>query len=149
MKGQASVEYIAILAVVIIIAVVIVSVLGGFSSSASGASVSQSQAYWQSADVALTNVYFSTSNGKATLRNNQAFAITLLNLSTLDGVLTNGTGCTGSMNPGDSQTCSLVVSSCTVGTVFSKKAFVRYYDTSTPTSIYNFTGSIALAGRCQ
>ncbi len=49
MKGQASSEYLVILAVVLLIALIVILLLGGFTGVGNEAKIKKSRAYWQSA----------------------------------------------------------------------------------------------------
>jgi hypothetical protein len=80
-KGQASTEYLIILAVVVIVALAVVGVLGGFPTVSKGISEKDAATYWQSADIAIVRYYANQTGTYAILRNNKNFAVKLQNQS--------------------------------------------------------------------
>jgi len=78
MKGQGATEYLVLLAVVLIVALVSVALLGFFPGMASDAQITQSQAYWKSAQpVAVVEAgaryYSGTSFPYIRVKNNGAY----------------------------------------------------------------------------
>jgi Flp pilus assembly pilin Flp len=148
-RGQAAIEYIAILTIVVVIAVVIVAVLSSFPTQASGVSVSQSEAYWTSAEIGLSEGFFTESGGRITVRNNRPYALSIINVSDVNGDIVNGTGFVGILQPGESLSGALTfpAGTCNEGSSFNRKFFIAYKNLNG--NVYNFSGKIALAGRCQ
>lgn len=155
-KGQASTEYLIILAVVVIVALAVVGVLGGFPTVSKGISEKDSATYWQSSDVGIVRYYANLTGTYAVLRNNKNFAISI-NFATGTG---NGiTGSTISLSPGEStSTFKLLVNNSTAGAYcpttgsgsFSVGVSSLSFGYSDPTygTNYNFTGLKPLIGSC-
>jgi len=66
-RGQASTEYLIILAVVIVVALVVVGILGWFPGLGGGIRESASRAYWKAAQPFGIAEYKITTNGNVTL----------------------------------------------------------------------------------
>jgi len=173
-KGQAAVEYLIILAVVIIIALVVVGVLGGFPSLTRGVNEKESALYWQGSEIAIQKFYF-TSNTAANmsnlvLRNNKNFDIRLnlqagaLQMTDAGAQFQNVTlycktdsDCTGnstSLSPGDAKNfkfdigAGTLISGClSKGDTFSRKVTLNYQDAEG--NAYTFVGTMALVATCQ
>ena len=83
LRAQGATEYLVLLAVVLIVALVSVALLGFFPGMASDAQMTQSQAYWKSAQpisiVESAAKYYNvdTSEGYLRLRNSGAYSITI------------------------------------------------------------------------
>jgi len=173
-KGQAAVEYLIILAVVIIIALVVVGVLGGFPSLTRGVNEKESALYWQGAEIAIQKYYFTAAtpltgaNSTLTLRNNKNFDVSLdliggLQMTKGDGTFINVTmacktdsDCTGSpvsLSPGDSKSFVInytnwITEFCiNKGDSFSRK--VNFYYRDTDGNPYSFVGTMPLVSTCQ
>ena len=93
LPGQGATEYLVLLAVVLIVALVSVALLGFFPGMASDAQITQSQAYWKSAQpVAITEwgaiAYVPNANTYAYLRvkNNGAYPIRITGFVGGDGL---------------------------------------------------------------
>jgi len=150
-KGQAAIEYLIILAVVVIIALIVIGVIGGFPGMTRGVSERDSAAYWASADVGITRYYMSATLNKTQLvvRNNRLFQINLTNI-TLDGGgslnYTTGVG----ISPGSAIVVNFTnVAGCaTAGQVDSNIIVITYKDATYGTA-YTFTGEKPLVGTCQ
>lgn len=153
-KGQASTEYLIILAVVVIVALAVVGVLGGFPTVSKGISEKDSAAYWQSADIGIVR-YFSNSTGTyAIIRNNKNFAVTITSAtaeySGFDGAST-------SLSPGESTTTFKMISNATGANCatagqgsFQVGVADLGFGYSDPAygTVYNFTGLKPLIGAC-
>ena len=154
--GQAAVEYLIILAVVIIIALVVVGVLGGFPTLTAGVTEKDSLAYWQTADVSIEKPLIRAGGGGSlTIRNNKPFSITFMNMTA-----TNTTGVTvmnttqKTLSPG--QTVSLGInathSPCAAlanQDSYSNEFTIMYTDSTDATRVYKFVGAKNLVGKCQ
>ncbi len=77
-RGQGTIEYLVILAIIVGIALVVVSVLSGFTNSSTGINQQQSNAYWQSQTVGFVSAVVD-SNGDAiiTVKSNSSEPITI------------------------------------------------------------------------
>jgi len=91
-RAQGATEYLVLLAVVLIVALVSVALLGFFPGMASDAQVTQSQAYWQSAQpIAIAEVAsraYAASGGNypyLKLKNNGAYPMTITGIIGGDG----------------------------------------------------------------
>ncbi len=65
-KGQGTIEYLIILAIIIVLALLVVSFVGGFANTGSGINKTQSEAYWKSQEIGVTDAIVD-SNGDAVL----------------------------------------------------------------------------------
>ncbi|NYZ78716.1 hypothetical protein H0N99_01060 [Candidatus Micrarchaeota archaeon] len=161
-RGQAAIEYLIILAVVVIIALIVIGVIGGFPGMTRGISERDSAAYWASADVGVTR-YF-VSNGTQpygsllVVRNNRLFAVNITNI-TLGGnivyPLNPGLAPTTAglpLAPGSSSNMTIntttLSQTCTPGNSYSVTTVITYVD-SVYSNIYKFTGEKPLVGTCQ
>jgi len=91
LAGQGATEYLVLLAVVLIVALVSVALLGFFPGMASDAQITQSRAYWQSAQpIQITEAGGRTGNngiyGQLTIRNAGAYPIRLVGIVGADGL---------------------------------------------------------------
>jgi len=108
MKGQGATEYLVLLAVVLIVALVSVALLGFFPGMASDAQVTQSQAYWKSAQpisIAEGGALYRSLNGLTYLylrvKNAGAYPVRITGVVGSDGgkaTQFEGTNC-GATNP--------------------------------------------------
>lgn len=159
-KGQAAVEYLIILAVVIIIALVVVGVLGGFPALTRGVSERESAVYWAGADIGFAR-YTSTSGGSpnvtAIIRNNRNFNIKQIDVVTLGGAgnTPNTNNYTGVLAPGQTTAVffslgTLADGQCaTAGETFSLYPVTFNYQDAQYGTTYTFIGAKALAGTCS
>ncbi|MCX6767425.1 MAG: hypothetical protein NTY90_01680 [Candidatus Micrarchaeota archaeon] len=174
-RGQAAVEYLIILAVVIIIALVVVGVLGGFPSLTRGVNEKESALYWQGSEIAIQKYFFAsavpltTTNSSISLRNNKNFDIRFslpygIQMTKGDGTFTavplnckTVSDCSGNttvtMSPGDSKNLVIaypnwVTDFCnSKGDTFSRKVTFNYTDTEG--NYYIFVGTVPLVTTCQ
>ena len=103
LAGQGATEYLVLLAVVLIVALVSVALLGFFPGMASDAQITQSKAYWQSAQpISIiesgAGAYISSGNTYLYLRmkNNGAYPIRITGIVGSDGLSStqvNGNNC--------------------------------------------------------
>ena len=146
-KGQTATEYLIILAVVIIIALIVVGVMGGIPGIGGGAGARTSQAYWSTADIAITS-YSVTSAGAVTLnlRNNKPGSVTITSL-TLDGgadLVTTDT----TLTSGETTTVSAGDGTVNCSGSYSFAVSIGYTDVDTGAS-YTFDGDgQTLDGTC-
>jgi hypothetical protein len=154
-KGQAAVEYLIILAVVIIIALVVVGVLGGFPSLTRGVSERESAAYWLEADVGLARYIANSSGVYAILRNNRNFNARFWNVTQFGSNTTSIVTFNGTLAPGEATTefrflGSLPAGSCTTaGETFSVFPVKFTYTDAQFNNNYAFVGAKTLAGICS
>lgn len=154
-KGQAAVEYLVILAVVVIIALVVVGVLGGFPALTRGVSERESAVYWQGADVSLARYIGNSTGAFAIIRNARNFNIRQLNVTEFGTNTTTVQVFTGTLGPGEASTTfrflgQLQAGSCaTAGETFNVYPVkFQFLDAQFGTS-YTFTGAKSLVGTCQ
>jgi len=148
-RGQAAIEYLIILAVVVIIALIVIGVIGGFPGMTRGVSERDSAAYWAGADIGITR-YFVTVTGSTSqlvIRNNRLFQVNVTTVY-LDGSQVFATATP--LAPGSSTSITLTTnSSCPVASqTFSHNVIITYKD-ATYGVTYNFTGEKPLVGTCQ
>ena len=88
LRGQASTEYLIILAVVIVVALVVVGILGWFPGLGGGIRESASQSYWKSATPFSISEYRVTAAGNVTLTMQnvleQSVSVTLISFNNLN-----------------------------------------------------------------
>jgi len=149
-RGQAAIEYLIILAVVVIIALIVIGVIGGFPGMTRGVSERDSAAYWAGADVGITRYYISKTAAATQLiiRNNRLFQINLTNISFDAANTINYT--TGILiSPGSAVSVNMTDAACSnAGDSISKAVVVTYKD-ATYGATYVFTGEKPLVGTCQ
>lgn len=148
-RGQAAIEYLIILAVVVIIALIVIGVIGGFPGMTRGVSERDSAAYWSSADVGVTRYFLSATaaNSMLVIRNNKLFAINVTSIS-LGG---NSVFVTVTpLAPGSSTNISINTTnaSCTAGNSYSWITVINYKD-AVYGQAYTLTGEKPLVGTCQ
>ncbi len=148
-RGQAAIEYLIILAVVVIIALIVIGVIGGFPGMTRGVSERDSASYWAGADVGITRYFISTTAGTSMLviRNNRLFAVNVTKVWMSGTNVMTGTSLP--LAPGSSSNLSLTsVPSCTSGNSYSMTTVITYVD-SVYGQTYNFSGEKPLVGTCQ
>lgn len=88
-KAQTATEYLIILAVVIILALIVVGALGGIPGIGRGTKSKTTQSYWETQEVGITSYSIKQNDMvRLVLRNNQKYAITVLNVSLSDSTMT-------------------------------------------------------------
>jgi uncharacterized protein (UPF0333 family) len=164
-KGQASIEYLIILAVVVIIALIVIGVIGGFPGMTRGLSERDSASYWTSADIGIVRYYINSSNDSVSsqfvIRNNRLFTINLTNItfdtgSYVSGLLNYSAIATGYIiAPASTAQVYLNMTAptstagiCTKGSTYPKTVTITYKD-STYGTTYTFVGEKPLVGTCQ
>lgn len=142
-KGQASTEYLVILAVVIIIALVVVAVLGGFIDIGTGASQQSSKAYWRTADVGIVDWSQTNTTFTAVVRNNQDYRISIKNITV--GSASDATPVT--LSPGSTASKSVTIA-CTAGSSYSYTVSFIYDNLDYSITDKTFTGTQKVVGSC-
>jgi len=150
-KGQAAIEYLIILAVVVIIALIVIGVIGGFPGMTRGVSERDSAAYWAGADVGITRYFMSagTASSQLVVRNNKLFTINFSGISLDSGanILNYTTGIL--ISPGSAIVVNLTAAGCTTaGQSYSRNINMSYKD-ATYGVTYTFAGEKPLVGTCQ
>jgi len=136
-RAQTATEYLIILAVVIIIALIVVSAMGGIPGMGGASKQKASQAYWNTAKIAITSYAIGPTSTTLYLRNNNLEAVTIDAIS-LSGVNLNITPIT--LSTGETRTFSSTNVHCVTGSnSFSHGVRINYTDTST-NGVYTFTG---------
>jgi len=156
-KGQAAIEYLIILAVVVIIALIVIGVIGGFPGMTRGISERDSAAYWAAADVGITRYYVSAGGADTkilVLKNNRPFTINVTSIYFGSMCV----ACTamlsvGPLTPGSSAKVVLEGDALDpycqpVGSTWSYITVINYKDLVYGTT-YKFTGEKPLVGTCQ
>ncbi|MGM5485491.1 MAG: hypothetical protein ACQEP1_06500 [Nanobdellota archaeon] len=154
-RAQTATEYMVILAVVIIIAVIVVSALGGVPSIGGDVQSRASEAYWQSADMAIYAYSMSASNDHSLkIRNNKRdqVRITNINMTTSpSGSYQEFSTTDKKLSPGGTHTFTNTTAFdiCTdEGETFKAKVKINYVDQETGAE-YVFTGEEnQLVGTC-
>jgi len=144
-KGQASTEYLVILAVVIIVALVVVAVLGGFIDIGRGAGEQASKSYWRTADIGLVDWTIAGTSGTFVIRNNQDYQVRLTNISVGNSTLTPPTGI---LAPGATATVSGTTPTCASGDAYAYTVSVTYDNTEHGITGKVFTGAKDIVGTC-
>jgi hypothetical protein len=153
-RGQAAIEYLIILAVVVIIALIVIGVIGGFPGMTRGVSASSSASYWSTADIGITRYYIkgATENfSQFVVRNNKVFSVNLTGIG-INGAAANALNYTTGvvLAPGSSTLVNLTGSSvlCTATLSYSLTVNMSYTDATYGTP-YTFTGDMPMVGVCQ
>ncbi|MBN2014246.1 MAG: class III signal peptide-containing protein [Candidatus Altiarchaeota archaeon] len=147
-KGQASVEYLVILAVVLIIALVVVAALGGFINIGGRAGSQASQTYWRTAEIGLADwVMSSAGNDTLVIKNNMDYRIRVVNV-TLIGVGGAEAVVNVDLSPGATATVSRAWSTCTSGNPFSYDVTFEYTNLDYNITGKSFIGVSPIEGNC-
>jgi len=152
-RGQTSVEYLVLLAIVIVLAAVGVGVLSGYIKLGSASTYTQKGAvYWKSADIGIADyqVYQTSSSRNSTIvfQNNREYIINLDWLSTDGGATPYGIGKT--MLPGATiHWEGQLPFNCTRGSTYSYAITVQYDNIEHGLLDKRFTGLEKLTGACS
>jgi hypothetical protein len=150
-RGQAAIEYLIILAVVVIIALIVIGVIGGFPGMTRGISERDSASYWAAADVGITRYFVSSTSSSSllVLRNNRLFAVNITGI-TMGGAAVNASLATSPipLAPGSSASQYITAPACTAGQSYTWTTVVTYTD-AVYGNAYTFTGEKPLVGTCQ
>lgn len=159
-KGQTATEYMIILSVVIIIALIVVGVMGGIPGIGGSTRSRTSEAYWQTADIAISSAALTAGSEPyhtIRIRNNLRSTITITSVKLSESGSTNPVAFNNSpkvLRPG--QTVSFTNMSkepfdqlCpSSGDSFTTNLEIVYTDSETGAS-YTFTGDgNKLEGTC-
>jgi hypothetical protein len=132
-KGQATIEYLVLVAVAIIIALVIFGFLGWIPGMAGTLRERQAKIYWASAYPVSIKDYKITSEGATFLMENVMGEP--VKLSNITAELTNGTTVTGDFNPsgykliqGEARVFTVSEINCTPGADFEIGSIEMMYD---------------------
>ncbi|MBT4870302.1 MAG: class III signal peptide-containing protein [Candidatus Diapherotrites archaeon] len=88
-RGQGTIEYMLIMAIILVIGLVVVGLVSGFFSPAQGINEQESRLYWASQPLAIIDGYVDTDgNGIFVIRNNEAYDINFSTI-TIDSATTN------------------------------------------------------------
>jgi len=149
-KGQASVEYLVILAVVLIIALVVVAALGGFIDIGRQAGPQASRTYWRTAEIGLLDwVMSSTANSSSVVvKNNLDYRINVSQINIGGSDASNLTAF--QLAPGETETVSSQDwGVCTAsGTSFSAEVIISYDNLEYDITGKSFTGASDIEGSC-
>lgn len=144
-KGQASVEYLVILAVVLIIALVVVAALGGFIDIGRQAGPQASKTYWRTAEIGLLDwAISSTGDDTLVIKNNMDYRINVTEVTV--GTSNQTVGQT--LMPGESKTVANAWVTCTSGDAFAYKVTVEYDNIEYNITGKSFTGAKEIEGDC-
>jgi hypothetical protein len=143
LKGQASTEYLVILAVVIIIALAVVAVLGGFINIGTGASQQSADLYWRTAEIGLVDWSQSASTLTAVVKNNQDYRIKITSMTV--NAVTNSTTIT--LIPGSTSSVGFGID-CTSGSSYSYDVSFVYDNLDYNITGKTFTGAQKIVGTC-
>ncbi|MBD3261615.1 MAG: hypothetical protein GF334_08045 [Candidatus Altiarchaeales archaeon] len=149
--GQASVEYLVVLAVAVVIAVAAVGVLTGFIKTGTNTQYQKkSRVYWGSADIAIMDWELLPSGQTSTLiiRNNLNYQILLYNVS-LQSINTYNEDINQYMVPGDTYKLTSTSISCDSGQTYSYTIEFHYKNVDDGLDGKQFTGVENLVGSCS
>jgi hypothetical protein len=147
-RGQAAIEYLIILAVVVIIALIVIGVIGGFPGMTRGISERDSASYWASADIGITRYFVSggtPAGSMLVIRNNRLFSVNVTKI-TMAGAQVYNTSIP--LAPGSSSNITITSPSCTATQSYSWATVITYEDAVYSTT-YTFNGEKPLVGTCQ
>ncbi|MCX6776147.1 MAG: class III signal peptide-containing protein [Candidatus Micrarchaeota archaeon] len=144
-RGQAAIEYLIILAVVVIIALIVIGAIGGFPGRTRGISERESAAYWAAADIGITRYFVSAfSENWFVIKNNRLFTVNITSITIGGEVFSTPF----TLAPGSSTSISPYTPVCTVEETYSWNTVITYKD-ATYGNTYTFTGEKPLVGTCQ
>ena len=154
MKGQATIEYLVLVAVAIIIALVIFGFLGWIPGMAGTLRERQAKMFWASAYPVTIKDYKVTSTGATFLLEN--VGDDPVKLSSLSVELTNGTQVNGSVSPsaykliqGEAKSFTVSDVTCTPGASYELGNVSITYDVVKGISSQVETGDRPLIGSCS
>ena len=159
--GQASTEYLVILAIAIIIAIVVVSLLSGFIKVGGTSSTKATKTYWKSSDIAIPSWALrdqsASGDSSFVVQNNLEYKI---NLDIINLTNAAGTSYTVSLQrvlaPGEQYQFTTYVINCSttgggsgVGSGYSFDVYFRYDNLDDGINDEEFTGLQKLTGNCR
>jgi uncharacterized protein (UPF0333 family) len=147
-KGQASTEYLVVLAIILVVALVVVYLVGGFAGMGAGTVETQSQQAWAAASpFSITIIKQAGTTLEMELRNNDVDTLTITDIS-MDNVSVFSTNT--SFTSGEKKIINATTATAcgNQGTAFSHQNVIITYDKS---SISGKTqvGSRAIMGKCS
>jgi hypothetical protein len=143
-KGQGATEYMIVLAVVIIIGLIVIGILRNVPASGAAAKARASKAYWESADIGITDYAIDGSGLKIYVRNNFARDIEITNIKFgTTSVYTTNTV----FRPGEIKELTSTSITCTAGRSYSYSISIDYTELAT-TSSFTFDSATDLVGTC-
>jgi hypothetical protein len=117
-KGQGTIEYLVIIAIVIVIALVVVGLLLQVMNSGSGVPETQAKATWKSAEpLGIIDWGLSGTTLTLVLRNNSAETIEWNDLNVTSTIQANEAS--ANIASGSTKTITATVTACTAGTKYS------------------------------
>ncbi len=143
-KAQGATEYLIVLAVVIIIGLIVIGVLRTVPASGSSTNLRASKAYWESAEIGITDYAIDGTGLVLYIRNNfpRNVKITDIMLDTTSVYTTDTT-----FKPGEIIKLTSTSLTCTAGRQYAYDVTIDYTDLSTM-SEFTFIGSTQLVGTC-
>ncbi|VVB98566.1 Uncharacterised protein [uncultured archaeon] len=148
MRGQASTEYIVILAVVLVVALVVIGLLGQFTGFSTAGLEQQSTAYWQATSpFSIQNAKVSGNTVQLDIKNQLTQRLNLTNIS-FDGVDV-GTGAR-TFAPGQTVTLGGTITgfNCTSAQPYEFTKVIIRYDQGSISGLTQ-VGDKSLAGKCS
>jgi len=143
-KAQGATEYLIILAVVIIIGLIVIGILRNVPASGAAAKERASKAYWEGADVGVTDFAIDGSGIVLFIRNNFARDVEITNIKfDTTSVYTTDTV----FRPGEIKKLTSTAITCTGGNTYSYEVSIDYTDLTT-NSDFTFDGATSLVGTC-
>ncbi|MBD3261835.1 MAG: class III signal peptide-containing protein [Candidatus Altiarchaeales archaeon] len=148
-KGQASVEYLVVLAIAIVIAVVAVGVLVGFIKIGTATTYKKKGAvYWRSADIGIMDweIHTEDTNSTLILQNNKEYQI---HIDWIDTDSTATISVDRTLIPGDTYKLMTTVINCSQGGSYSFEISYQYDNKEHSVDDKKFTGVEKMAGTCH
>lgn len=143
-KAQGATEYMIVLAIVIIIGLIVIGILRNVPASGSAAATRASKAYWEGADIGITDYAIDGTGIVLFIRNNFARNIKITNIKFDDtSVYTTDEV----FRPGEIKELTSTSETCTAGRQYSYAVEIDYTDLTT-NSEFTFIGSTELVGTC-
>ena len=143
-KAQGATEYLIVLAVVIIIGLIVIGVMRNVPASGASASIRASKAYWESADIGITDYAVDGTGLTLFVRNNFARNIKITDIK-FDDVSVYTTDET--LKAGEILQLTSTSETCTAGRQYLYDVKITYTDLIT-NSEYTFVGATPLTGTC-
>lgn len=149
-KGQASTEYLIILAVVIIVALIVVGVMGWFPGISGAVTETESKQYWSgmASPLSVLDYKYSGTNLQVSMKNmgTDRLNLTAVKVATVDGTVTAvlfTAGETKAITIADVTDCG------TAGTPFSVNLVMTYDNVESTLTGISETGTKPLVGKCS
>lgn len=146
-KGQTSLEYLIILAVIVIIALVAVGALSDAPVLGGSTSDRTQNAYWKSTDVGIDGVRVSTGGSVSAIVRNNLENRVKIHAGNVDGAQMSPLE--QQIKAGGTATLTATIGSCTAGDPLNLWFSFNYTDQKTGLGPYNLTGAQKFATTCQ